>query len=200
MNESENPQQELKQSPDPWRIWAEMIKTVFIVIILTAIFRIFLIQPFLVEGSSMAPRFHSNDYLVVDKISYRLHTPNRGDIVVFKYPLDTTVNYIKRVIGLPGETVRIQNGKVYVINSEHPNGFELKETYLGSGIKTDVESNALKAEFIVPKDQYFVLGDNRPASSDSREWGFLPMSDITGKVLFQAYPLNEIQFTHSVTY
>ena len=147
----------------------------------------------------MFPRFQTNDYLLVDKISYRFEQPHRGDIIVFKYPGDTSINYVKRVIGLPGERVHIEAGKVSVINTASPNGTLLSEPYVSDGNITTTSSGA-KADFTVPADNYFVLGDNRQASSDSREWGMLPKNDIIGIVRVQAFPLNRISLIPHASY
>lgn len=138
----------------------------------------------------MFPRFETNDFLVVDKITYRIHPPARGDIIVFKYPYDLQTNYVKRVIGLPGEKVKIQDGKVTIINTAHPEGFTLEEPYVSDGNTTTLSATSASNEFSVPQNKYFVLGDNRRASSDSREWGFLPKEDIIGRVFVQAYPFS----------
>lgn len=189
------------RSVDIWRFFAEITKTILTVVVIAYLIRLFIMQPFVVEGSSMAPRFHTNDYLIVDKISYRLHEPNRGDIIVFRYPNDLSINYVKRVIGLPGETVKIEDGKVFIVNKDNPEGFQLAEDkYLADGVKTLLPSGANKSEFNVPLGQYFVLGDNRPASSDSREWGFLPDSDMIGRVIIQAYPLNKAHLVQGADY
>lgn len=199
MTEEEKPKSPANH--DLWRFTAELVKTAIIIGVLAYLIRFFVLQPFIVEGSSMAPRFHTNDYLLVDKFSYRFHEPQRGDIIVFKYPNDLSLNYIKRIIGLPGETVKIKDGTVYIINTDHPDGVSLDEhVYLGDGIKTTLESGAADGEFPVAAAEYFVLGDNRPASSDSRVWGLLPKSDIIGRALVQAYPLNQLSVVQHAIY
>jgi len=197
---SQEPIQNAPEQNNFWKGLADLVKTAVIVIVLVVVTRGFILQPFIVDGSSMSPRFHTNDYLIVDKISYRLHAVTRGDIVVFKYPLDTSVNYVKRVIGLPGETVRIQNGAVIIISAANPKGFTLNEPYVINHDPTTLQSGASLAEYNVPADSYFVMGDNRPASSDSRSWGFLPKSDMVGRVDVQAFPLNEASVVSDPTY
>jgi signal peptidase I len=189
-----------EQHNDVWRFGAELIRTAIIVSVLAIIIRTFAVQPFVVEGSSMYPRFETNDFLIVDKISYHIHTPNRGDIIVFKYPYDLQTNYVKRVIGLPGETVKIVDGKVEIVNKTHPNGVFLGEPYLSDGNVTTLPVSSATNEFVVPADKYFVLGDNRRASSDSREWGFLPKEDIIGRVFLEAYPFNKASIVAHATY
>lgn len=188
---------------DFWRFSAELIKTALIVSVLAYVIRVFVLQPFIVDGASMAPTFHTNDYLMVDKLSYRLHPAARGDIVVFKYPLDTSpnpVNYVKRIIGLPGERVRIEDGKVYIVNKDNPDGFLLDEPYINADALTTLQSGAAKAEFVVEENQYFVMGDNRPASSDSRQWGVLPKKDMIGRVVLQAFPLDRVHVIEHARY
>jgi signal peptidase I len=196
---STSPEIKPRQAPkeDFWSFTAELIKTAVIISFLAYVIRIFVLQPFIVEGLSMYPQFKTSDYLLVDKVSYRLSPPHRGDIVVFKYPGDPSINYVKRVIGLPGEKIHIENGHVTVINIAHPQGELLNELYVSSGNLTST-STGPKADYTVPSNNYFVLGDNRQASSDSREWGFLPSEDLIGRVLVQAFPLNRISIiTHA---
>ncbi len=159
----------------------EFIKTVAIIVIIAFFVRFFLIQPYFVEGSSMEPSFHNGEYLLVNKLVYRLNQPQRGDVVIFRPPPDPSVNYIKRIIGLPGDTVEIKDGAVYV------NDQKLPEPYLGGdNVKTlAVEAN-LKEK--VGPSQYFVLGDNRDHSKDSREFGVVPMINIIGRAWLVVYP------------
>ncbi len=179
---------------------ADFIRTVIIVFALATILRVFIVQPFVVEGSSMVPRFETNDYLVVDKISYRVSAPERGDIIVFHYPNQPTINYVKRIIGLPGERVRIENNIVTVFNTENPQGFTVNESiYLQPSVVTAIPGTGSK-EVVVTDNNYFVMGDNRPASSDSREWGLLPRENIIGRVVFQAFPLARASFISHARY
>lgn len=181
------------QSEGDWlRFTAETIRTILIVVALAYLLRFFIFEPFVVEGKSMEPRFATNDYLLVDKVSYRFSEPQRGDIIVFKYPNDITTNYVKRIIGLPGDTVTIEDGRVKISNAEHPEGFLLNEdVYLDDSVKTTLPIIG-RSQFIVSPNNFFVLGDNRPASSDSREWGLLPREDVIGRVVVQAWPFNHI--------
>lgn len=183
-----------------WRFGAELIRTALAVVVLAYVIRLFILQPFVVEGSSMYPRFQTNDFLIVDKLSYRIGQPERGDIIVFKYPYDLETNYVKRVIGLPGDTVKIEDGKVTVINDENPTGITLDEQYVSSGNTTTLPAASAKNEFTVPEGNYFVLGDNRRASSDSREWGFLPKEDVIGRVFVQAYPFDRASWVNHARY
>ena len=172
----------------------EVIKIVVLALVIVFPIRYFLFQPFVIEGASMEPNFHQADYLIVDELSYRIGTPARGDVIVFKYPLDPSKRFIKRVIGLPGETVAIKNGKVDVIKNGEI--ITLDETkYLPAGLVTpDMTSYTLKT------NQYFVLGDNRPYSSDSRSWGELPKDDIIGKVALRLWPLNDLAHIETPKY
>jgi len=134
----------------------------------------------------MEPNFSSGDYLLIDEVSYRFNQPERGNVIVFHYPGDESVYYIKRVIGLPGERLLISDGKIKIFNSENPDGFVLDEFYLPSGLK--ISGN----EEITLKDgQYFVMGDNRNYSFDSRSWGSLQKSEIVGLVRLRLWPFNK---------
>jgi signal peptidase I len=136
----------------------------------------------------MEPTFQDGNYILIDEISYRFNTPQRGDIIVFRYPVDQTQFFIKRVIGLPGETVKIANDKVTIFNGANPNGFLLDETaYLPADQLTDGTYNVK-----LDPNEYFVMGDNREHSSDSRFWGPVNVSLITGRVFFRAYPVQEV--------
>ncbi len=166
-------------------LW-ELARIVIIAFVVMIGFRFFVAEPFIVSGSSMVPNFHNREYLVVNKVSYRFNEPARGDVIVFRYPKDTSQYFIKRVIGLPGEKVKVENGKVYVYNSEHPNGSVLEEPYLSN---QDITFG--KDELVtLGSDEYYVLGDNRLASSDSRVWGILPKHDIVGTAWLRVFPLD----------
>lgn len=166
----------------------ELLHFALILIFIVLPIRLFVAQPFVVVGTSMEPAFLNNDYLIVDEISYRIQDPKRGDVIVFKYPGSTEEEqkyFIKRVIGLPGETIDIHDGTVTVINKSTPNGFQLNETYI-----TEKPTNTIKVTLL--NDQYFVMGDNRSVSFDSRSWGPLDRDAIVGKAFLRILPLNEI--------
>lgn len=166
----------------------EAIKIALVSVLIVLPVRIFIAQPFIVSGSSMQPTFDSGDYLVIDQLSYRLDNPERQDVIVFHYPENPDKYFIKRIIGLPGETVTIQDGQITIVNEQHPNGFTLEEPYLSSDNRfTNDELNLTLGE-----DEYFVLGDNRNESSDSRTWGELPRNLVVGQVLTQLLPITEI--------
>jgi len=160
----------------------EVAKIVVIALVIVVPIRYFLFQPFFVKGQSMEPNFEDGDYLIVDEISYRLHDPQRGDVVVFKYPYNLSQRYIKRIIGLPGETIEIKDGEIIIINDKG-NQILDESKYLSSSLQTWGNET-----FNVGQREYFVLGDNRSVSADSRSWGLLPRSDIIGKVVFRAWP------------
>lgn len=192
--------QEQEKQVDWIRPVAEGIRTVLIVVGLAYVLRLAVFQPYIVEGASMAPYFATHDYLIVDKLSYHFTQPDRGDIIVFRYPNDPRTNYVKRIIGLPGEQVIIENGKVRIINAANPAGFELDESfYLTDNIKTTLPA-ASRSEFTVTPDHFFVMGDNRPASSDSREWGLLPRENVVGRVAVKAYPLSQATIVRHADY
>ena len=150
--------------------------------------RFFIAAPYIVEGSSMEPTFAGWDYLIIDKIVYDIKKPQRGEVIVFTLPQDASRSLIKRVIGLPGETVRISDSTVTIVNASHPDGFALEEPYIDPKNATGGES----VERTLGPDEYFVMGDNRRVSSDSRIWGNLPLADISGRVDARLFPFNEI--------
>lgn len=146
--------------------------------------RYFVAQPFIVRGASMEPNFYNREYLVIDELTYFLREPQRGEVIVFRYPLNPKEYFIKRVIGLPGETVEIRDNGIFVINAEHPDGIQLDEPYLPPEF-----SLRGTVRFILGSDEYAVLGDNRLSSSDSRNWGPLERKLITGRAVFRAWPV-----------
>lgn len=164
----------------------EFVKITVICLAIIIPVRYFLIQPFIVKGESMEPNFSNKEYLLIDEISYRLKEPQRGDVIVFRYPRDPSQYYIKRIIGLPGESVEVNDGRIIVENGKHPRGIEIKEFYLPASEKTPGE-----LKYTLGAEEYFVLGDNRKASSDSRVWGALPKADIVGRVWVRALPINK---------
>ncbi len=173
-------------------IW-ETAKTVFYVAVLAVIIRTFLIQPFIVEGRSMEPNFSNNDYLLIDKLTYRVRGPKRGEIIVFKYPKNPRENYIKRIIGLPNETVVIEDNSVTVINQANPEGFKLNEDYLSADEITEALGQQNKLSLSLQDGEYFVLGDNRNASQDSRVFGKVDKSYFIGRSLIRLLPLSQIR-------
>lgn len=146
--------------------------------------RFFIAAPYVVSGASMEPTFDNWHYLIVDRISYRLASPERGDVIIFDAPKEHGKALIKRIIGLPEETVILRDNSVTVINKSNPSGFVLSEPYLAEenlGGKSNMETT-------LGADEYFVLGDNRRMSSDSRIWGVLPRELMVGRALIRLYP------------
>lgn len=167
----------------------ELLKIVVISLVIIIPIRYFLVQPFYVKGASMEPTFYDHEYLIVDEITYRLHQPERGDVVVFRYPRNPQEYFIKRVIGLPGEKVQIKDNDIVIFNNERPEGFALAENY----IPTEVKTYSLTEDVItLGKNEYYVLGDNRNSSKDSRSFGPVNKSFIIGRVLFRGWPFNRI--------
>ncbi len=163
--------------------FTELLKFVLIAAAIVFPIRLFVAQPFIVSGSSMDPTFHNGQYLIIDELSYRFEAPSRGDVLIFRYPKDPKEFFIKRIIGLPGETVSIKSGDVYVQKTDGST-LKLDELYVVN------HGNGEDSTYIVPKDQYFVMGDNRPASSDSRVWGLLPRSNIVGRAFIRLLPID----------
>ncbi|MBI4135001.1 MAG: signal peptidase I [Candidatus Sungbacteria bacterium] len=159
-------------------------KILFFAALIVIPIRYFIAQPFIVKGASMEPTFHEYNYLIVDEVSYLFREPARGEVVVFRFPLDPSDYFIKRVIGLPGETVTISGGKVMVADSPESEPEVLHEPYLPEGVVTSGERS-----WMMKPDEYFVMGDNRAFSLDSRRWGVLPKENITGRVAFRAWPI-----------
>lgn len=172
-------------------VW-EITKVVAISLAIILPVRYFLIQPFYVKGASMEPSFHDHEYLIIDEISYRFEEPQRGQVVVFRYPRNPQEYFIKRIIGLPDEKIQIKNGEIKIFNAEYPEGFMLDERYLLTDLATYDQYDQNEAPIIIGPDEYFVLGDNRNASKDSRSFGPVNKSLITGKVLFRGWPLSKI--------
>ncbi|MDO8584461.1 MAG: signal peptidase I [bacterium] len=170
----------------------ELLQVLAISLVIILPVRYFLIQPFYVKGESMEPNFYHREYLIIDEISYRLHTPLRGDVVVFHPPNDPSQFFIKRVVALPGETIEVGNGQVRIYNDAHPNGLLLDETaYLDQAMTAGTKTVTLKS------DEYFLLGDNRAASLDSRYFGPVKKSAIVGRVWLRGYPID--RWKHFVT-
>jgi signal peptidase I len=163
----------------------EIFEVLVIAIAAVIIVRHYLVQPFLVSGDSMVPNFHNGNYLLIDELTYHIRQPERGEVIVFRFPKNESTYFIKRVIGLPGERVKIDNGVVTIFNAEHKDGMALKEGYLQGEVTSGTRDVQLGA------DEYYVLGDNRPASYDSRSWGTVPKKDIVGVVRLRLWPVSE---------
>lgn len=159
----------------------ETLKLLLISLLIVIPFRLFIAQPFIVEGASMYPTFDNGDYLIVDELTYRFKSPERGDVSVFRYPLDPRKSFIKRIIGLPGEIVRVNDGKITIINNENPKGFTFDEPYIK--LKKPDEFS-----YTLGEGEYFVMGDNRAQSADSRLWGAVPEKNIIGRPIVRVLP------------
>lgn len=187
MDESKNAAGENadKHSAGRNELW-EIARVIFIALAIVIPIRYFIVQPFIVRGASMEPTYEDSEYLIVDELSYYFRPPERGEVIVFRYPHDPSQFFIKRIVGLPGETIEIRDGVVRIINDTYPNGFILDESYLPSSRRTYIDTNTT-----LGTDEYFVMGDNRSASSDSRIWGALADRFIVGRALLRAWPVTK---------
>ena len=165
----------------------EVFKVVVISLAIIIPVRYFLIKPFYVKGASMEPNFYDHEYLIIDEISYRFADPDRGDSVVFRYPFDRSQYFIKRIIGLPGEKIKVSGGEVLVFNSATAEYEVLVEDYLLPAMKTLGE-----VEVELGVDEYYLLGDNRLASLDSRAFGSIKRQDIVGRTWLRGWPFYRI--------
>lgn len=164
--------------------WWELVKMIGVSLIIAFSVRYFIAQPFIVRGASMEPSFEDREYLVIDELSFYFRIPGRGEVLVFRYPRDPRQFFIKRVIGLPGERIEIKNGRIKIYDDNNPQGFVLEESYLSpSGRPTRPDVSVTLGQ-----DEYFVLGDNRDFSSDSRVWGPLNRNFVIGRAIFRAWP------------
>ncbi len=168
----------------------EVLEVALVAVAAVFLIRSFLVQPFLVSGSSMVPNFQNGDYLLIDELTYHFRPPERGEVLVFRYPKDTSTYFIKRIIGLPGEHVVVKDNKVTIYNKENPQGFALAESYLPKSFATSAEP-PWNDVTLGPKE-YMMFGDNRSYSYDSRSWGTMPASDIVGLVRLRLWPLNDL--------
>jgi signal peptidase I len=162
--------------------FTELLKFALVAIVIVVPIRLFVAQPFIVSGASMEPTFDNGQYLIVDEISYRLEDPKRGEVIIFRYPRDPSQFFIKRVIGLPGETVNITSDGISITKKDGST-VTLDESYVANVGNGRPSSTTLGA------DEYFVMGDNRPESSDSRYWGVLPRENIVGRAFLRLLPL-----------
>ena len=169
-------------------VW-ELLQIFFISLVIIIPIRYFVMQPFFVKGSSMEPNFENGDYLIIDELSYYFRKPLRGEVIVFRYPQNPSQFYIKRVIGLPGERVVIKEEEIMIYNSTHPSGVKLNE----SSYLPNKPSFPIDTEVNLGDKEYFVLGDNRLHSFDSRRWGPLEKKYIVGRVFFRLWPFNKAQ-------
>ncbi len=160
----------------------EIVRFSVIALLIVIPVRTFIAQPFIVSGASMQETFHNGEYLIVDQVSYHVHSPERGDVIVFKYPKDPSKFFIKRIIGIPGDDIIIEGNVVMIKNKENPEGFVVNEPYIKS-MRPGVNITENLGE-----REYFVMGDNRDESSDSRIWGILQEERIVGKAFLRLFP------------
>jgi len=198
INESELIEQEKTESKKGTVVSAfvsffNFLKTVVLVVAIALVIRIFIVQPFVVEGQSMEPSFNNADYLITEKVSFRFREPERGEIIIFHPPDSPSVNYIKRIIGLPGETIEIKDGTISI------NGERISENYLFSpeDIKA-VSRDGLKVN--LGQNQFFVMGDNRNHSRDSREIGAISKDEIVSRVWFRLLPIKDAKAFAALNY
>ena len=184
----------------------DFIKETLYIVVLSLVIvlpiRTFVAQPYIVSGASMDNTYQDGNYLIVDEISYRFQEPKRGEVIVFKTPpkglelqnvsLTKPIYYIKRIIGLPGETVEINGDQVKIFNKENPDGKIITEPYIHIDKLIPSSFSNMKLKTTLGAGEYFVMGDNRHNSSDSRLWGIMPRANIVGKTLFRLFPFNEI--------
>lgn len=164
--------------------WWQIAKGIDALLILGLLFRFFVLQPFVVEGNSMEPNYHDKEYLLVNQLTYRLRTPERGETIIFRYPKDPQEDFIKRIIGLPGEKVEINNGQLFI------NGNLLSEKYINLAEGSQSASLGENLQIVLGNNEYFVMGDNRNHSSDSRDWGPLARNFIIGRAWLDVYPFH----------
>lgn len=179
------------EGPSKFKQFAEgawdLIKFAAIALAIVIPIRMFIAQPFVVSGDSMFPTFHDGQYLIVDEISYIVNGPHRGDVVIFRYPNDPSRFFIKRLIGMPNEKITIKDGIVMITNKENPEGFALTEPYINEKFLTSFT-------YETGADEYFVMGDNRNRSSDSRQWGILPRKLMIGRAYLRLLPFSDAAY------
>jgi len=171
-------------SSSPLQVIWEWVRVIVVALVLAYIIRSFVAEPFIVEGASMDPTFATGQFLLVDRISYRFEDPQRYDVIVFQYPENPSIDYIKRIIGLPGDTMSMKNGSVTIVNKDNPKGFTLPQSFVSSSHQS---YDTIPPTTLGP-NQYFVMGDNRAQSSDSRVWGDVDRSLIIGRPVIRLLP------------
>lgn len=183
-----------------WSTLVDIIETVVVAAAIFVVVYLFLLQPHQVRGASMEPNFYDGEYILTDKISYRFSDPKRGDVVIFKAPTNPDVDFIKRIIALPGEKIEIINNNIKIYNESNPQGFTLSEPYK---IMEPIAGGSFIREgkiVEVPADRYIVFGDNRTHSFDSREWGAVEKKSIIGKAWLRYWPVSRFSFIPKADY
>lgn len=165
----------------------DFLQGIVVVLAILVMIYLFIMSPQEINGASMEPNFHNGEYILTNKILYKFRSPKRGDVVIFKSPRNKEIDFIKRIIGLPGDTVMLRNNTFYVNDQpvEEPY-LEPEVTIFGGSFLKEGEST------IVPEGMYFVVGDNRPHSSDSREFGPVALEDFIGVAIFRYWPFSEM--------
>lgn len=176
-----------------FRNLVSFLQTFLLALAIVIPIRYFLFQPFIVSGASMEPNFKQGEYLLIDEISFRFRSPQRGEVIVFRYPKNPTYFYIKRVVGLPGETIEIKDNTLKIYNYDYPAGKTFEEPYIKGETEDDLE-------ITLDKDEYFVLGDNREHSSDSRVFGPISRKDIVGRTWVAVHPTKGIDLLRGADY
>lgn len=174
-------------------IFLEFIKIIVLAAITIGFVRYFLFKPFIVKGESMEPNYSPKDYLIIDELSYRLREPARGEVIVFRAPVGEKDYYLKRILALPTERVKVEDNKVIVFNESHPQGIVIEEPYL-------VEETPGSISYTLGQDEYFVMGDNRDASFDSRKFGPIDRDAIVGRTWVRGWPFNRVHIFEPPTY
>lgn len=175
-------------------IFIENILYIGAAIGLALLIQAFVVRPFIVSGNSMDPDIKNGQYLIIDEISYKVREPVRGEVIVFKAPPEPSKYYIKRIIGLPGDTVDIKGSVITITNTAHPKGLVLDESFI-------THKSSDNVHITVPEGQFYVMGDNRSGSYDSRSWGMLPEANIRGRALLRLLPISTIDYLPAhVTY
>jgi len=190
----------MEEKTSIWSILVDIVETFVVAAAIFVVLYIFLIQPHEVKGASMEPNFYDGQYILTDKITYRFDKPKRGDVIVFKAPTNPDVDFIKRIIALPGEKIEIKDSHIIISNSEHPNGFTLDEPYK---INAPISGGSYLQEgktVTISANNYIVFGDNRTHSYDSREWGPVTRSAIIGKAWLRYWPVTKIAIIKGVVY
>ncbi len=165
----------------------DFLQSIVVVMAIMVMIYLFIMSPQEIKGASMEPSFFNGEYILTNKVLYKLREPRRGDVIIFKSPSNPEIDYIKRIIGLPGDTVSLKD------NTIHVNGVAVDEPYLRPATAIFGGSYlAENEEVIVPEGEYFVLGDNRPHSADSREFGPVPLEDFIGKAFLRYWPSSKL--------
>lgn len=179
----------------------DFIETIALAFIIFIVIDAFVAQPHIVRGGSMLPNFRTGERIFTQSVLYRFNPPQRGDVIVFRYPLAPANDFIKRIVGLPGEEIKLSGNKVFIKNASHPEGFVLHEAYLAADTMTAGKKFLAEDVFYkIPVESVMVFGDNRKDSSDSREWGPVPVRNVIGKVFLRYWPPTALSLIGGAAY